>query len=131
MNGRPKAYSYLRMSTKRQERGHSRERQLERSKKYAQENGLELVEDFQLEDIGISAFRGKNVAIGKLGKFLKAVEAKEVPRGSYLLVESLDRLDRREVRQSLQVFLQIINAGIKIVTLGEDETELYDEDSPR
>src|ERR1700722_19559522 len=107
-----RAYSYIRMSTKRQAKGFSRERQRQRSKEWADRNGLLLVEDFYLEDIGVSGYTGENVAIGELGRFLNKVEADEIPRGSYLIVESLDRLSRQEVRRSLSIFLQILNAGI-------------------
>jgi DNA invertase Pin-like site-specific DNA recombinase len=97
----------------------SRRRQLEKSKAYAAKHGLTLASDAQLEDIGISAFKGANVKGGALGKFLEAVNAGQIERGSYLLVESLDRLSRQEVPKSLSLFLSIINAGISIVTLGD------------
>ena len=61
---KPKAYSYLRMSTDLQLKGDSRRRQLEASKAYAEAEGLELADDAQLEDIGISAFKGANVQSG-------------------------------------------------------------------
>lgn len=114
---RPRAYSYLRMSTDLQLKGDSRRRQLELSADYASEHGLELVDGAQLEDIGVSAFKGANITGGALGGFLKAAEAGKIERGSYLLVESLDRISRQEVRKSLKVFLSIIEAGITIVTL--------------
>ncbi|EGP09379.1 site-specific recombinase [Bradyrhizobiaceae bacterium SG-6C] len=114
---KPKAYSYLRMSTDLQLKGDSRRRQLEASKAYAEAESLDLADDAQLEDIGISAFKGANVRDGALGQFLKAVEAGSVPRGSYLLVESLDRLSREEILQAQSVFLNIIQSGINLVTL--------------
>ncbi|KAB1089302.1 hypothetical protein F4V91_24910 [Neorhizobium galegae] len=64
-----KAYSYIRMSTEVQLRGDSLRRQTEASRNYAVKHGLELVEGFQLEDIGVSAFHGRNVAQGSLGRF--------------------------------------------------------------
>ena len=129
MAPRPKAYSYARMSTKAQLKGHSRERQLDRSRKYAELHNLDLVEDFRLEDIGVSAFRGKNISVGALGRFLRAVEAGDIADGSYLLVELLDRISRLEVRQSLAVLLSIVNAGVKLVTLAEDEQFLYSKET--
>jgi DNA invertase Pin-like site-specific DNA recombinase len=53
---KPRAYSYIRMSTEIQLKGDSLRRQLESSEKYANEHGLELVEKDRLQDIGISAF---------------------------------------------------------------------------
>src|SRR5262249_22160074 len=67
--------------------------------------------------IGVSAYRGKNIADGALGRFLAAAKAGKIKRGSYLLVESLDRLSRQEIQKSLRIFLDIIDAGINIVTL--------------
>ena len=129
---RPRAYSYIRMSTELQLKGDSLRRQLAASEAYAATNGLDLVADNRLQDIGVSAFKGANVADGALGIFLNAVKAGKVPRGSFLLVESLDRLSRQPVSKSLTLFLSIINAGVNIVTLTdnriytEGQSELQD-----
>src|ERR1700730_6619351 len=85
---KPQAYSYLRMSTDLQLKGDSRRRQLEASRAYAEANGLDLAEGAELEDIGISAFRGANVREGALGRFLDAVKGGSVKPGSFLIVES-------------------------------------------
>jgi DNA invertase Pin-like site-specific DNA recombinase len=114
---KPKAYSYLRMSTELQLKGDSRRRQLEASKAYAEAHELDLADDAQLEDIGISAFKGANVRDGALGIFLEAVKAGTVAKGSYLLVESLDRLSREEILHAQALFLSIIQSGINLVTL--------------
>ncbi|PSC02845.1 site-specific recombinase [Alsobacter soli] len=113
---RPRAYSYLRMSTDIQLRGDSRRRQLELSTRYAEEHNLDLM-DGRMEDIGISAFKGANLRKGVLGEFLTAVREGKIEKGSYLLVESLDRLSRQDVFASLTLFIEILNAGIIIVTL--------------
>ena len=129
---RPQAHSYIRMSTDLQLRGDSLRRQLQASTKYAAENNLDLVEHIRLEDIGVSAFKGANVSGGALGRFFEAVQTGRIARGSYLLVESLDRISRQELRKSLQIFLSIIDAGINIVTLADnhvytaEKTELVD-----
>jgi DNA invertase Pin-like site-specific DNA recombinase len=129
---RPRAYSYLRMSTDLQLKGDSRRRQLEASKAYAAAEGLDLDDDAQLEDIGISAYRGANLRDGALGQFLNAVKAGVVKPGSYLLVESLDRLSREELLPAHTLFLSIVQAGINLVTLTDEkvyragETDLID-----
>jgi len=110
-----KAYSYIRMSTSKQLKGHSFSRQLDSSETYAKDNNLEL--DNSLQDIGISAFRSENIHKGALGKFLKKIEDGEIDTGSYLLIESLDRLSRDDVLDALQLFISIISSGIIIVTL--------------
>lgn len=84
-----------------------RVRQLDLSQRYAQAHGIELDTSLQLNDFGISAFRGHNATSGRLGSFLQAVETGRVKPGSVLLVESLDRLSRSEVMDSLTLFTQL------------------------
>lgn len=113
----PRAYSYLRFSRPEQMRGDSLRRQTEASEAYAREHGLTLDTSLNLEDLGVSAFRGKNAIEGSLGAFFEAITSGKVPRGSVLLVESLDRLSRDQVTSAMSRFLQIINAGVTVVTL--------------
>lgn len=123
------AYSYIRFSTPEQLYGDSLRRQMESSIAYADEHGLTLDTTLNLRDLGISAFRGANVEKGRLGAFIKAIDDGLVARGSYLLVESLDRLSRAEVMDAMEVFLAIVNRGIVIVTLLDGR--LYSRDSLR
>lgn len=124
-SGPIRAYSYVRMSTHKQVRGDSLRRQLERSKAFADEHSLLL--DDSLQDLGVSAWKGRNFRTGALGRFLAMVESGEIPKGSYLLIESLDRLSREAVPDALTLFMAIINAGIVIATLGEDR-QIYSRD---
>jgi len=133
MTQRPKAYSYIRMSTEMQLRGDSKRRQEDMSRAYAAKHNLILVEGLELHDIGVSAYKGANVkSDNALGRFIWAAQNGEVDEGSYLLVESLDRLSRMQIMESLALFIQIISAGIKIVTLvddmvyDKDQTEFYE-----
>src|SRR5262249_43261885 len=81
-----------------------------------------------LEDIR-SAFRGANVEYGALGLFLAAIEQHMIPGGSYLIVESLDRLSRQPTRKSLALFLRILNAGINVFSLQDGREYLADENT--
>lgn len=117
---RPKAFSYVRMSTDLQLKGDSLRRQREASRKYAEIHGLELVEDVDLHDIGVSAYKGKNLASGAFGRFLEAVRAGKVEKGSYLLVESFDRMSRQEPMMALKPFMEIVEAGLVLVTLDDE-----------
>lgn len=117
---RPKAYSYIRFSSAPQEKGDSVRRQREKSERYATAHDLDLDDSLNLRDLGLSAFDGSNIEKGALGAFLLMVKDGKIAKGSYLLVESLDRMSRAQVMQALAVFTQIINAGIVIVTV-EDE----------
>lgn len=93
---------------------------MELSEKYAKENNLDLDDKLTFRDLGVSAFDKSNLdSGGKLREFLNAVESGLVAAGSFLLVESLDRLSRARVNDALQVFLSILGKGITIVTLSD------------
>jgi DNA invertase Pin-like site-specific DNA recombinase len=76
-----------------------------------------VLSDDTYEDLGISAFRGKNAAEGALGAFLAAVDAGQIDASAHLLVESLDRVSRNKVNDALALFLSIIDRGITVVSL--------------
>lgn len=114
---KPKAFSYLRFSTAEQSKGDSHRRQIALAEDYARKRGLDLDRTTTFEDLGVSAFTGKNKKRGALRMFLDAVEEEIIPAGSFLLVESLDRVSREAILDAQATFLQIVNAGITLVTL--------------
>lgn len=123
MHNRPLAFSYLRFSTPEQQRGDSFRRQKELAERYAQDHGLTL-DGRSFMDLGVSAFRGANLEVGMLGAFREAVKLGTVPKGSYLLVESLDRLSRNIPRKATRVLEDICEEDIKVVTLTDNR--VYD-----
>lgn len=62
--------------------------------------------------------------MGRLAAFLKLVKTGKVVKGSYLIVESLDRLSRNDLPKALRLFLDILEAGIVVVTLSDNH--VYD-----
>lgn len=112
-----KAYSYSRFSSRAQAEGDSLRRQLSAAYDYAEANGLEL--DMSLRDLGVSAFTGDNRTKGALRSFLVRVENGEIERGSYLLIDSMDRLSRQMVTEATHQLLGIALAGITVVTLSD------------
>lgn len=113
----PRAYSYIRFSTPEQAKGDSFRRQTEASKKYALEHDLVLDTSLNLFDEGLSGYTGENRKKGALAVFIRAVENGLVPRGSVLLVESLDRLSRDKILEQVSLFTSLVNAGVTVVTL--------------
>jgi DNA invertase Pin-like site-specific DNA recombinase len=111
----PHAYSYIRFSTPAQALGDSLRRQVERTAAYCAKHGLTL--DESLRDEGLSGYHGTHRTKGALGRFMGRVKAGEIQPGSVLVVEALDRLSRQTPRVALNQFLDLINAGIAIVTL--------------
>lgn len=122
----PKAYSYIRFSSVKQQKGDSVERQTRLSVEYAARHGLQLDTELNLRDLGISAYDRSNLKKGALGQFLRLVEDGRIEKGSYLLVESLDRLSRDKVMDALSVFTDILRAGIVIVTLSDEQMYSYE-----
>src|SRR5437588_5588757 len=85
-----KAYSYIRFSTPEQLKGDSLRRQTAMAADYCGRHGLTLDAELTMQDLGVSAYRGKNLdGTGKLGLFLDAVKAGDVAQGSVLLLEAL------------------------------------------
>ncbi len=112
------AYSYVRFSSAEQSKGDSLRRQNTLADEYAAKHGLQLNRELTFRDLGISAFTGKNKVGGALGAFIKACKSGRVQPGSVLLVESLDRLSREQVRKALRQLLELIDDhGIEVHTL--------------
>lgn len=119
---RPKAYSYARFSSPQQMSGDSLRRQMGKAAAYAAAHQLDLDQTTTFQDLGVSAYRGKNSQSGRLAEFLVAVEDGLIERGSYLLVENLDRISRQAARRAAAVLSDIVDAGIAVVTLDDGKT---------
>lgn len=114
------AYSYIRWSSTQQTSGDSLRRQTDLAAKYAAQHNLTL-DNTSFQDHGVSAFKGKNVVEGKLGAFLQAIDEGGIETPCYLLVEALDRITRNEIAAATQLFLSIIQRGVTIVVLQNEQ----------
>jgi DNA invertase Pin-like site-specific DNA recombinase len=124
-----KAYSYIRFSSAKQSAGNSYERQVKAAKEFCEQNGLELADakEYLFFDAGRSAYKGRHLDdTGELARFLTYVEDGTIPPGSYLVVESLDRLSREKVRDALPRFLDLLAKGINVYTSADKR--LYTKD---
>src|SRR4051812_20709554 len=100
------AFSYIRFSHPDQAKGDSLRRQTKAPREWCERNGAHLDETTTLRDLGKSAFTGKhrkNPDRHALAAFLKMVEEGRVPRGSFLIIENLDRLTREDLQPALQL----------------------------
>lgn len=114
----PRVYSYARFSTPEQAKGDSERRQDERATIYANKIGLPFDKALHMIDRGLSAYHGAHRKKGALGQFLKSVESGEVPKGSILVVENIDRLGREEVLDALEtIVFGLVKHDIVIQTL--------------
>lgn len=124
------AYSYIRFSTADQADGFSEDRQLEIAEKWANSKGIPL--DSSHTDRARSGYKGINRKKGALGDFLKKIAAGEIKRGSYLVVEDLDRLSREHPFDSIDIIRKILSSGITIAVLkNEAYWEEYSEETLR
>lgn len=114
------AYSYVRFSHPDQAKGDSLRRQTERAEEYCRRRGWSLDEKLSIRDLGVSAFRGANAAVGNFRKFLEGVKSGKVTPGSVLIVESFDRISRQGIDEGYDVVKSILKAGIRIVTLSPE-----------
>lgn len=119
----PKVYSYRRFSSKRQSKGDSEARQNETSFNVAKELAAKRGMPFDTELFqgieALSAYTAKHIEKGSFGRFLAAIEAGYVARGSVLVVDGIDRISRMKLLDGLQVVLtKIIAKGIAIYTGG-------------
>jgi len=127
----PKVFSYVRFSSAKQSAGDSYERQIKAAKAFATSKGLELADpkDYLFFDAGRSVYTRKHIDdTSELARFLGYVEDGTVPAGSYLVIESLDRLSREKVRDALPRFLDLLAKGINVFTSLDQRTYTKDFD---
>jgi DNA invertase Pin-like site-specific DNA recombinase len=118
----PIAISYLRFSSPEQRRGDSVRRQTEGTERWCERSGIPLDRNLSFRDAGRSAYHGRHRSDkAALGQFLELAKGGKIPRGSYLVIENLDRLSREDERTALRLWLDILDSGINIVQL-EPET---------
>jgi DNA invertase Pin-like site-specific DNA recombinase len=127
------AYSFLRFSSEKQRHGDSLNRQMAGAESWCLRKGVTLNKDLYAYDPAVSAFCGKHRGDPDrhaLAAFLDWVKRGNVERGSYLIVESLDRLSREHVLDALHFILGIIQDGVSIVQLIPVEIEYDHECDP-
>lgn len=122
---KPLAISYVRFSSSRQEQGNSFRRQVELTKAYCEQNNLQLASE-EFHDLGVSGYRGQNKHEGRLGDLIDEIKTGKIPLGSFLIIESLDRLSRDKVANQVATFLDILSNGVNIVTLFDNTVHSID-----
>ncbi|PZR32610.1 recombinase family protein [Caulobacter segnis] len=104
---------YRRFSTDEQEQGDTLTRQSRMCEQFAQGKGWSVTGT--LTDRGKSAFKGEHLLPdAELGQFAAKVERGEIPRGTVLLAERLDRLSRRPVQEAMAWIHGITSKGVQI-----------------
>ncbi|WP_323929417.1 recombinase family protein [Aeromonas caviae] len=109
-----KTHIYTRVSKTSQQEGSGLDEQLARIEEYIQDNPAQFQgEPQQWQDVGLSAYKNKNIVDGQLGEFIKLVEEGKIGKGHALVIYSLDRLSRRSGWDDTSI-QKIVNAGVDI-----------------
>ena len=104
------AIAYIRFSSDQQADGSSIERQTAAIEAYARRADLTLVRPYLIDD-GYSAFKGHHIDTGKLGIFLKEVDAGR-HRGRALVVEEMDRLSRLGIEKTQDILRRLLKGDV-------------------
>lgn len=114
------AVSYKRFSSPQQARGDSNRRQTDLAEEYCKRHNIKLIDTYL--DAGLSGFTAEHLSDnGALKTLLNAARCGKFKPGTLLIVESLDRLTRQEISTAVRLFLDILDAGLVIVTLIDGE----------
>ena len=108
------AIIYIRWSSLEQTKGDSYARQINRCTKFCADKGYNVLET--VVDEGRSAYTGENILTGNLGKLVERFERREVPEGTLVVVEQLDRLTRLPALEVVGWLTRVFPTGIKFVT---------------
>ncbi|MHA3670154.1 recombinase family protein [Yersinia enterocolitica] len=106
---------YTRISKAAQQEGSGLDEQLDRIQKYVQDKqhlfNFENITYWQ--DVGISAYKNKNIQDGELAVFLEKITSGEIGVGDALIIYSLDRLSRRSSWDETTIQM-IVQSGVVI-----------------
>tara|TARA_Y100000385_G_scaffold46095_1_gene42703 strand:+ start:3035 stop:4888 length:1854 start_codon:yes stop_codon:yes gene_type:complete len=125
-----RAYSYIRFSSDKQAEGDSVRRQIHLRDRWLKDNPDVFLDEHTIKDFGVGAATGDNLdpKKGNLGKFLKACATGKIERGSYLIMERVDRFSRKSALKVANILVDIVeDYGLKIVFLEPSELILDSE----
>jgi DNA invertase Pin-like site-specific DNA recombinase len=145
----PLAFSYIRFSLPSQAQGDSLRRQTAATEAWCARNGVRLDTSTTLRDLGRSAF-AKHKRKGDDGEaasflgmselvnpdrhaltaFCRLVQDGKVPRGSFFVIENLDRLSRDNTVSATHLLTSILMSGVRVVQLSPAELVLTDKADP-
>ena len=111
-----KAFSYSRYSSEMQRKGGSIKRQQTLAEEWCKANNVELSTE-TFEDEAVSGFHGDNITTGALSRFVARVKSGDIERGSYLILENLDRLTRLSAWEASELLQNLVKLGIIVITL--------------
>lgn len=124
------AISYQRISSAQQREGTGLERQGKAAEQWCEDNGYTLLSG-EWVDSGLSGYTGENRTVGALSRIMEGINDGMIPKGTHLIIEQWDRLSREHRRPTQRLIEDILDQGIKIVTLNDGQVwsiDDYDDD---
>lgn len=109
------AYSYVRLSSKRQLSKNStgQERQESKPEAICKRYGWNLSPK-SFKDLGVSAFKGKNRLQGDLAAFIQLAKDTKLGPQPLLIIEAFDRWSRQDIDESETALLNLLKSGVAI-----------------
>jgi len=101
---KPRAWLYARFSSSQQQDNDSINRQVNAAQQWCMTNGVEL-QQTSFRDLAVSGW--KSIKRPMFEQLIKAMAEGKIPRGSYVLCESTDRLSRRGWRHTQELIRTI------------------------
>lgn len=115
-----RVYLYSRFSTPRQAAGDSVRRQKEGGEEFAKKVGLPIDSELNLNDWGLSAYTGANRKKGALGAFVSLVDEGRIAPGSFLILDSIDRLSRESQSEFLHLLTGLTRRGVQVASVADN-----------
>lgn len=107
------AYSYIRLSSKKQLKGTGEHRQTARTQAICDQMGWQLSPQ-TFQDLGVSAFTGENRLTGALSEFIRLAKAGKLAPNPVLILEAWDRFSRQDLDESEKAVLELLRSGVAI-----------------
>ena len=121
------AYAYIRYSSKKQDESDSYRRQVEIIQEYCARKKLTLSDEI-FSDLGVSAYTHFNKREG-FNRMLAMIDSGEIPKGSWIIMEHLDRMSREGSKRSISLISDISKScNIAFINFGSFKKEEEDED---
>jgi DNA invertase Pin-like site-specific DNA recombinase len=105
-------FSYVRFSSEGQRDGSSVERQSPIAAKVATEKGWILREEWNSQDLAVSAYKGDNIKT--IESIIDSVKSGKIPAGSVMIIEAFDRFSRADLDTAEDLLKKALKTGLEI-----------------
>ncbi len=105
-------FSYVRFSSEGQRDGSSVERQSPIAAKVASEKGWILKEEWNAQDLAVSAYKGDNIKT--IEAIIDSVKSGKIPQSSVMIIEAFDRFSRTDLDTAEDLLKKALKAGLEI-----------------